>query len=88
MFILFALSPSLIVIGPVMLALCFAARHFAQARDLRIAFGRLGRVAMVMTVLGVAPMASVMVQSGGVPASFQQALSDEAFGAMGSTILR
>lgn len=85
--ILFVLAPKLLVLGPLLLALCLAARRLVGPGEAGIAFRRLGRAAMVMTLVGALPIATVIVQSGGMPNSFATALAAPTYELMASQVL-
>ena len=71
-----------------MLTLSLLAMRVTQAPAARAALVRVSRAAMMVTAVGVLPLASAMMQAGVGPGGMQQALADHAFAQMGSTILR
>ncbi|MCR8725849.1 hypothetical protein [Frigidibacter sp. ROC022] len=85
--ILFVLAPKLLVLGPLLLVLCFAARRLAGPGEAALAYRRLGRAAAAMTIVGAVPVMMVIVESGGMPESFAQALAAPTHELMTSQIL-
>lgn len=84
---LFVLAPKLLVLGPLLLVLCLAARRLSGPGAAGIAFRRLGRTAMLMTLVGALPVVTVMVQAGGMPESFAEALAAPTHAMMASQVL-